>query len=75
MQAALDRAYQKLCREHDDSRYIWDLEQARYWGKKPASEKQLALIQRKLKGFDTTELTKLEASQILNRIMMGGKAV
>ncbi len=75
MQAALDRAYQKLCREHEDSRYIWDLEQARYWGKKPASEKQLALIQRKLKGFDTTELTKLEASQILNRIMMGGKAV
>lgn len=75
MQAALDRAYRKLCAEHEESRYIWDLEQAKRWGRKPATERQLTLIRRRCKGFETESLSKLEASQILNRLMTGGKAV
>jgi len=71
MQEALDRAYSYLQSNHESTRYIWDLERAKYWGNKPASEKQINLIQRRIKGFNATELNKLEASQILNRIMMG----
>lgn len=74
MQQAFDRAYKALCENHEDSRYIWDLSQAQKWGKAPASDKQLSLIQKRVKGFDTGGLTKMQASQILNRIMMGGKA-
>lgn len=69
MQSALDRAYQCLCTHYEDSRYIWDLEQAKRWGRYPASEKQLNLIRRRCKGFDPSCLTKGEASQILNRVM------
>lgn len=74
MQAALDRAYKRLCEAHEDTRYIWDLSAAKRWGKKPASEKQIALIERRCKGFDTDGLTKLEASQILNRVMIRRRA-
>ena len=73
MQQAFDRAYKYLCENHEDSRYIWDLEVAKRWGKAPASEKQIKLIQRRCKGFDTDGITKMEASQILNRIMSGKK--
>lgn len=69
MQTALDRAYKYLCENHEDTRYIWDLNRAKYWGKAPASEKQLQLIRRRVKEFDATGLTKLEASQILNRVL------
>ncbi len=72
MQTALDRAFRYLCENCEDARYIWDLEMAKRWGRKPASEKQVQLISRRLKGFDAEGLTKLEASQILNRIMMKG---
>lgn len=73
IQQAFDKAYMILCKEFQDSRYIWDLEKAKRWGKAPASEKQLRIIQRRCKGFDVSGLSKLEASQILNRVM-GGKA-
>ena len=56
------------------SRYIWDLNAAKRWGKQPASEAQLRIIQRRCKGFDTTGLTKGQASQILNRLFNGGKS-
>ena len=69
MQLAFDRAYQCLCTHYEDCRYIWDLEQAKRWGRAPASERQINLIRRKCKGFDPAGLTKGEASQILNRVM------
>jgi hypothetical protein len=72
MQSAFDRAYKYLTENCDDTRYIWDLEKAKCWGKKPASEAQLTLVSRRLKTFDTTGLNKLHASQILNRIMTKG---
>ena len=71
MQEALDRAYLFLLAHEADSRYIWDKSQAARWGKAPASQKQLDIIHKKCKGFDTSGLTKGQASQILNRVMNG----
>ena len=71
-QVALDRAYKYLCSKHEDSRRIWDLNQMKGWGRKPATDAQLKNIQRRYKDFDTEGLTRLQASQILNR-MFGGR--
>lgn len=71
MQEAFDLAYKILQNEYPDQQYIWDLGKAKYWGKSPASEKQIATIQRRVKGFDTGNLTKMQASMILNRVMAG----
>ena len=67
-QTALDRAYKMLCENYGSSRMIWDIDKAKGWGKKPATEAQLKSISRKYPEFDTTEMTRLEASQILNRM-------
>lgn len=72
-QSALDRAYKVLCENHEGSRRIWDLDQAKGWGRKPATEAQLHSIQRRYKDFDTEGLTRLQASQILNRTFNGRK--
>lgn len=70
MQEALDTIYKLLLSKHQDSKYIWDLSLAkRSWGKSEASDKQIELIKRRCKSFDTEGLNKLQASQILNRIM------
>ena len=71
MQSALDFAYVKLTTNYKDQEYIWNMDICKRWGKAPASEKQLKLIQRRCKGFDTEGLTKLQASQILNRVFSG----
>ena len=70
-QMALDRAYKALCERHEESRYIWDLAQVKRWGSKPASENQLKIINRMFRDFDTEGLTKVQASQILNRVFHG----
>lgn len=72
MQAALDKLYLTLESHCADSRAIWDLNAAKRWGKAPATEGQLKIISRRCKGFDTSGLTKFQASQILNRLF-GGK--
>lgn len=74
MQSALDFAYIKLTTNYKDQEYIWNLEIAKHWGKAPASDKQIALVQRRCKGFDTNGLTKLQASQILNRVFSGRRS-
>lgn len=71
-QTALDRAYAELCDFNADTRMIWDLNAAKAWGKKPATEAQLRNIQRKFKDLDVSGLNRLQASQILNRVF-GGK--
>ena len=73
MQQALDRAFQQLCRDHTKEKYIWDMSSAKRWGKQPASEKQIQLVSRMCKNFDCSTLTKLQASQILNRKLGGRK--
>lgn len=68
MQEALDRAYLRLQSEFANSRTLWDLNSVKRWGRAPATEKQLAVIGRRCKGFDTTGLTKGQASMIMNRL-------
>lgn len=69
MQQAFDRLYMKLRDEYQEQKYIWDLSVAKKWGAYPASEKQMELIKKRLKGQDVGELTKFEASQVLNRVL------
>lgn len=76
MQTAIDRAYMRLSTDFKDSEYIWNLDKARVWGKSPASDAQKNLIKKKCKKYedeiDYRKLTKLQASQILNRVLIGG---
>lgn len=69
MQQALDEAFHLLLDKHSDQQYIWDLTIAKRWGKKPASDKQKQLIERRGVQVDIDSLTALQASQILNRVL------
>lgn len=75
MQSAIDTAYRELTENYSESECIWNLEKAKRWGRYPASEAQVKLIKRKCRGqddeIDFESLTKLQASQILNRVMGG----
>lgn len=71
MQEALDRAYLLLQERYADARPIWDLSSARRWGREAATDGQLKIISRRCKGFDCSDLTKGQASQILNRLLNG----
>lgn len=74
LQEYLDRAYKMLTDGYPDQRMLWDLNAVKRWGKGPATESQLKIIQKRCKGFDTEGLTKGQASQILNRLFNGGKS-
>ena len=71
MQEALDRAYKRLNESYSDQQYVWDANKVKQWGRKPASEAQLRVIRRRLPKFDAENLTKGEASQIMNRLCYG----
>lgn len=68
MQKAFDEAYLYLKEKHSDTEYIWNIDLMRKWGKVPASEKQVNMIKRFMKDFDTDQLNKMQATQILNRL-------
>lgn len=68
MQAAIDEVYVTLIQDHADSRQLWDVRNVKRWGRSPATPKQLEIIKRRCRGFDTTGLSKGDASQILNRL-------
>jgi hypothetical protein len=51
-----------------ESEALWNTQIARRWGAKDASDKQKAIINKRLPKFDTSKLTKLEAGCILNRL-------
>lgn len=68
LQEALDYAYKYLLENYMDQKYIWDTSVVKKWGKTEASNKQKALISRKLKDYDVSNLTKQEANLILNRL-------
>jgi len=72
MQEALDLAFKYICENYADQKYIWDIKQVKKWGKAEASEKQKNAIKRIYKNLDVSELTKSEASQILNRLYYKG---
>lgn len=69
MQEVIDSVYEELLELHGDSRIIWDRELTKRWSGKPATEVQKRIISRKCKDFDTADLTRGQASMILNRIM------
>ena len=73
MQKAIDAAFVYLnlyCKQYE---HIWNLKIVQRWGKAPASEKQKALVARRCKDVDVEHLTKMQASQILNRLFGGAK--
>lgn len=72
MQDALDIAYNYLIENYMEQKFIWDISVVKKWGKSDASDKQKEMIKRMYKSIDTTELTKSEASQILNRLFYKG---
>lgn len=72
MQEALDLAYKYLLEEYPEEKYLWDTTQIKKWGKSEATEKQKSIIRRMCKDFDVSELTKSQASQILNRLFYKG---
>lgn len=72
LQEAFDSAYEYLLENYMDQKYLWDVAVVKKWGKSQATEKQKVMINRMYKNFDTTELTKSEASQILNRLFYKG---
>lgn len=73
MQTAIDRAFLRLSNDFPEYEYIWNLDKARAWGKYPASDSQKSLIRKKCRAYseeiDFDSLTKLQASQILNRVL------
>lgn len=69
-QKVFDVVYEDLKANHEDNRPLWDLNLTRHWGGSPATEKQLALIRRRLPGYDASALTKFEAAQILTRCVV-----
>lgn len=75
MQKAFDKVFVYLRDLHPDSKYIWDVKSMRKWGCKQASEAQKRLIERRLPEFNAENLTKQQASQIIQRIThtSGGK--
>ena len=66
-QKVFDEIYALLQREHKDQRALWDLNLALRWGNVPATEKQLAIIRRKVPDYDVEGLSKFEAGLILTR--------
>lgn len=68
MQRALDKVFLYLQEEYPQYEYIWNVENMKKWGKYPASEKQIENIKRFMKDFDTENLNKMQATQILNRL-------
>lgn len=72
LQEAFDSAYEYLLENYMDQKYLWDVAVVKKWGKSQATEKQKMMINRMYRNFDTTELTKSEASQILNRLFYKG---
>ena len=73
MQQALDRAFDYVSNNCEDEKYLWDLSLVNRWGKDKASDRQLEIIQKRFPDFDMENLTKGQASQILNRLFGGKK--
>ena len=67
MQEALDRVYTFLCRNCQESRSIWDKNAVKRWGSDPATDRQKESIKRYYPDFDCDDLTKGQASKILQR--------
>ncbi len=70
LQEAFDMAYWFLNDKYSEQRSLWDLRMVKKWANQPPTEKQLCIIKKKCRGFDTSGLTKGQASMILNRLLV-----
>ena len=68
LQDIIDDLYEELQNDYKNCRAIWDINSVKRWGSDPATDKQKSIIEKNFKDFDCTDLTKFQASQILNRI-------
>lgn len=74
LQVALDLTAECLERGYSHMRPIWDRSIIeRSWGPGAASPKQIAAIRAKLPDYDTSTISKGEASSVLNRIRCNGR--
>ncbi len=74
MQEALDQCYANLLAHHGDEKSIWDSNAVKRWGKDPATEAQMKMIQRRCRNMEIpADLTKGQAAMILNRVCGGRK--
>ncbi len=69
-QKVIDVVYERLKKDYKEQRNLWDLELVKKWGAVPATYKQRELIRKYAPSFDTDNLTKFEANQILSRKFM-----
>lgn len=76
LQQALDWAYRYFTETYSDERSFWDLDAHIDWQYEPATEKQLNYIKGKISEIDWVnlvdgrQLTKLDATQIINSIFL-----
>lgn len=66
-QRVFDEVFRALRDHHEDTRNLWDLSNVKRWGAYQATDKQKELVSRF--GLSTEGLTKLDAMQILTRVM------
>lgn len=64
-----DRVYKLLVKKYSDCKYLWDLNSIRSWGYKPITPKQIKLIRQFMPYYDISGMNKLQANQILIRLM------
>ena len=67
-QRAINCARAELERNYGNVSMVWDLKKTKSWGKKEPTEAQMKMLNRKLKNEVPENLTRFEASQILNRL-------
>lgn len=61
--------YRVLNDRYADQRYIWDMRMVKKWANQPPTWKQLSIIRKECRGFEIPDITKGQASMILNRLL------
>ncbi len=69
MQEVIDKCFTWLSNEKQEERPLWDLSICKKWGQKPATPKQKNIIKQFLPNYNVNNLTSLEASQIIARLL------
>jgi len=68
LQKCLDLVHRTLVAQADDQHVLWSKSSFKRWGSQPASDGQLRALSRRLPRFDSSSLTKGQASLVLDRI-------
>lgn len=73
IQDVFDRCFVWLRDNFYEEIQLWNTEKIKQWGRVPATESQLKIINKRLPKFDTSKLKKGEASQLITKLFMEGK--